>query len=342
MSEFIPETIGRNSESKAKRYLRRVLVALVVVICIAALAVVATTVAFRMIDSSLQQKQTVALSEQTALTSLNSAQVPAPDLTAFALVDGSNLIGPRFESIVVGEIEHQGDEAYRDVTATASYRNGNISVTAPVTQRFVYDDAAVSWVGGEVEMQTPQVTPLRAPSTYAIGEALPTLLASYDADLAQRFAEGSTSFETSLDETGGVAIATLSKRDGSQLFECEVTLEVTWSDTSGWQINVKSVGDVRKTALEESVGSPVATLTCSEGDLVELSGTLAMQGDKTVLKTDALLVNVGARSAVVNRFELSASALDDVDAGQRVTVQGRIGTSGTESSPFTLEVTSIR
>lgn len=352
MSGFTPVTTGnsqRKESSKGARILKRTLAAVAVIVCIAALAYFAVTTAFRMIDSSLEQKQMTALSERTALANLNSAGLGTPDLSAFAHIETGNLIGPRIEGVEVGELTQVGDasgEQQRTVVATAAYRNNSVEIAVPLTQLYRYDDKAGSWAPDPVEVGAPSVTPLRGPSTYALEQALPDLLSAHSPDVAQQFEGCNVSIDSSMTEKGGLAIATLSKEQNKKLSECEVTINASWSATQGWQLTVTSVSKVATSDVANStnVGDPTMSLTCNAGDLVELDGTIESVNGTAVLRTsETIQVSLGGKRYVVNRFCLtSTDSSRTLSEGSRVTLQGRLTATGTiENAPLSVEITQV-
>lgn len=354
MSGFTPVTTGnsqRKASSKGMRILKRVLAAIAVIACIAALAYFAVTTAFHMIDSSLEQKQMTALSERTALANLNSAGLSTPDLSAFAHIETGNLIGPRIEGVEVGELtqasDASGEQTQRTVVATAAYRNNSVEIAVPLTQLYRYDDKAGSWAPDPVEVGAPSVTPLRGPSTYALEQALPELLSAHSPDVAQQFEGSNVSIDSSMTEKGGLAIATLSKEQNRKLSECEATINASWSATQGWQLTITSVGKVATSDVANStngVGDPTMSLTCNDGDLVELDGTIESVNGTAVLRTsETIQVSLGGKRYVVNRFCLtSTDSSRTLSEGSRVTLQGRITATGTiENAPLSVEITQV-
>lgn len=350
MSGFVPSTGKPKQASMGVRVAKRAAIIVLVVACMAALAWAAVNVAFRAVDTSLQKKQVTSLSERTALSNLTSSLTAAPDLSGFAYVDTTNLIGPRIENIVVGEVMQAESgapgEATRTVSAQAGYRNSSVEVVVPVTQPYAYDEEAETWAAGNAVLGQPVVSPLRPPSTAAIEAALPELLRAYDASLADQLSGCSAFVTSSMDSTGGTATATLSKTEQNKLLTCEVTVNATWSASSGWQLAVTSAGKVQKSdaSASSSPGAATMTLECASGELVELEGTVETVDGVIVLRTDATIyVSVDGKGATTNRFCLtSANDAYEVPLGTRVTLQGNISYGGAVSeAPVTVAVTSI-
>ncbi|WP_172135134.1 hypothetical protein [Adlercreutzia sp. ZJ473] len=351
MSGFVPSTGKPQQPSKGVRIAKRAAIAVLVVACMAALAWVAVNVAFKAVDSSLQKKQVTSLSERTALTNLSASLTTAPDLTGFAYVDTANLIGPRIENIVVGEVVEgkpgTDEEATRTVSASANYRNSSIEVVVPVTQPYAFDNDESTWVAGEVTLGQPVVSPLRAPSTAAIEAALPELLRAHDASLADRFAECSVYVSSNMDEKGGTATATLSKTEKNKLVTCDVNLSATWSASTGWQLAVTSAGKVTTSEANASndPGTATMSLECTSGELVELTGTIESIDGVIVLRTDeTIYVSIDGKGVTTNRFCLTSASDDrEVSIDARVTLQGTISAGGSISqAPVTIAVTDIK
>ena len=83
----------------------------------------------------------IALSEQTVLTSLNAERLAPPDLSGYAHLSTDNLLGPRYDNLSIGEIADDGGSApHRDVTAVATFDNSYLTISAPLTARFVFDE----------------------------------------------------------------------------------------------------------------------------------------------------------------------------------------------------------
>lgn len=333
MGQFIPSTQHRDTGSKAWRYVKRILVTILVIGCIVVLANFVLKTAFEAIDASLQKTQVTMLSETTASNSLENAQVDPPDVSGYAYIETTNFVGPRFAELTIGDLYEQevdGQTAYlRDVTTTATFRNSSVSVVAPVTQRFTYEKDTGAWIGGEVELGQARVTPLHAPNTYALEAGLPALLEAADPQTASQLEGASTSFDSSMDATGGTVVATLSKTTGAQSLHCDVILSVTWLDGAGWQVNITSVGNVTRGNVEEDLGEPTMVLTCKSGDLVKLVGTIESVDGHAVLKTSYVIkVDMENRSWVTNKFELVSESGAGFSFGSTESVQGTITAAG--------------
>ena len=348
MSDFVPSTGRPKQTSRGARIAMRIGIAIVVVACMAALAVVAVNTAFKAIDSSLSQKQVTSLSERTAQSNLTAALSEPPDLSGFSYIDTSNLIGPRVENIVVGEIMNPGpdsdsDAPTRDVSASAAYRNASIEVSVPVVQHYSFDENSSSWIVEGTDLGSPLVSPLRGLSNSAIEAALPELLRAYDSSVADQFEECSISVLSYADETGGTATATLSKTEKNKSYTCDVDLSISWLAALGWQVSITSVGEVKQDDAT-STANATMSMTCATGDTVELSGTIESADGVIVLKTSQTIsVMLDGKGYTTNQFCLtSADGEREVSLGASVTLQGTISASGTTSeAPLSISVTKI-
>lgn len=286
----------------------------------------------------------IALSEQTVLTSLNAERLAPPDLTGYAHLSTENLLGPRYDNLSIGEIvdEGNGSAPHRDVTAVATFENSYLTISAPLTVRFSYDEDAIEWTMVEQSLGTPAVKPLRAPAVASIESDLLDLLAAYDSDLGALFADASILTKASFTEAGGSADVQLTKRseDGAHITTCTVGIKVSWEDGKGWQTVIVSASEPERVKANEATSS----LTCSPGDTIELSGIIESDGTRTFLRTSSpILVSLGGAQGIVSdRFNLVTSNPNlSVEVGTHVTISGTITTLSGGDVPFEIDVVAV-
>lgn len=350
MSEFIPATDSLTTKAKNRKSLTPQRVGAFIGILFSTVIVVALAAHFAIsaIAGGLSTKHDapVALSEQTVLANLSAADINAPDLSGFAHITTDNLIGPRFENLSIGEIE-EGDGAMpvRTVEAVAVFRNDYLSVSAPLVAKFSYDAGAVEWSGAVEELKSPSVKPLRAPSTATLEALVPELLSAHDASLAGQLEGASVLLRPSLTEEGGTVIAELAKpsADERSVTKCTANLSVSWDDRAGWKVAITSVDKPQVIDTAPKPENP-SSLTCAEGDTVEVSGIIEVVDGHTVLRCDGPIdVTIGGNTTRVERFDLvTADPSLSVEVGAHVTVRGALsGNAGFSNAPFKISVVSV-
>ncbi len=347
MGRFIPATETLDQQPPSKPLRRRLIIVVIVVVCIIAIALVVISVAFQPADISDQpaETDTVDLSEETVLTSLNNTDIPAPDLSSYAYVDTEDLTGPRFENISIGEpfIDGATQQTYRVATVTATYQNNSITASTTLLQRFIYDENTASWTGGDISQGALTVEPTAPLSTSIIEENLPTLLENYDASLAKQFEDCSVILWPSLSTEGGTVRAMLSKTEENETLTCTASINVSWINGKGWDINIDSVTDVETSTINEN-----ATDTDFEEDsTVELTGTIEMRDEIVLLRTfEDVQINIDDENEPLSTdlFELILNdASLSVTPDEIVTIQGTMTESDAlEDVAVAINVTQVQ
>ncbi len=279
---------GRVSQAKSfkvKRKRKGILGALVVVALFAVVAVLAFPQVRAFITQTPVGGPRTVLTQQRVDVAFDRMELPAPDLSSFAYVDTASFIGPRFEGIEVGDVQKHisgSREIYsQKVTATALYTNKSVKVTVPISFEFTYDDANDTWEQGAVTEEGCTVEPVAPPSATAIADNIDTLLGAYDSQLASDFEGASSTVVSQLTAEGGTMEVNLLKSRQEETATMTVTCKVEWSDEAGWVPVVVATSTPKIT--DKSV---MSKLTCDEGALVRLQGTLAKEGDGYLLRLD--------------------------------------------------------
>ncbi len=346
MGDFISTTDAIAAKRGKKPTPKRVAGIVIGVIVGAALCIGIGFGALGLLNDTLGKKHQapIALSEQTVLTSLNAERLAPPDLSGYAHLSTDNLLGPRYDNLSIGEIADDGGSApHRDVTAVATFDNSYLTISAPLTARFVFDEENIEWVMSEQSLGAPSVKPLRGPAVASIESGFLELLASYDATLGATFANAGMLTRASFTETGGTADVQLTKRseDGRTVTTCTVAIKVTWTDGKGWQATIVSASKPEQAKANEAP----STLTCNPGDTVELSGVIEANGTSTILRTDSpVLVSLGGAQGVpAERFNLVTTNPNlSVAVGSHVTIRGTITSiSSMAGVPFEIDVTAV-
>lgn len=294
------------------------------------------------------------------------ANLPEPDLSSFAYVDDADLKRTSLSGFKAGEVQYSkssgSTEAYCEATADAKYENDSVSVEQTLTMRMDYDKGSQSWKGGTARTGSVSATPEGPADIDAITENFPNLLKTYDPTIGSMYVGGTTTATSTLTAKGGTAVFTTTKTDGDTTRTCTANAEITWSDTSGWNVNITSVtGDIEPPAqnADASTGDtpgeavtpePVAPsnsssnsassgggggdgatmgLVCFTGELVEVSGTIQFDNSGAILlKTNGRYrVILDGRTYVVDYFEIGARA-GGYHNGQQVTLIGEISYRG--------------
>ena len=346
MSDFISTTDAIAAKRGKRPTPKRVIGIIVGVIVGAALCIGSGFGALGLLNDALGKKHQapIALSEQTVLNSFNTDRLSPPDVSGYAHLTTDNLLGPRYDNLSIGEIvDVDGEAPHRDVTAVATFENGYLTISAPLTARFTYDEEAIEWRLSEQSLGAPAVKPLRAPAVASIESDLLDLLARYDAELASTFAGASMLTKASFSETGGTADVQLTKRseDGKSVTTCTVAIKVSWVDGKGWQTTIVSASKPEQSKTSEAP----ATLTSNPGDVVELSGIIEASGESTVLKTSSpIVVSLGgAQGVTAERFNLVTTNPNlSVEVGAHVTIRGTItAISNVVDTPFEIDVIAV-
>lgn len=295
------------------------------------------------------------------------ANLPEPDLSTFAYVDDADLKRKSLRDFKAGEVQYSkssgSTEAYCEATAEAEYENDSVSVKQTLTMRMDYDKDADKWRSGSVRSGSVSASPEGPADIDAITENFPNLLKTYDPKVAAMYVGGTTTATSTLTSKGGTAVFTTTKTEGETTRTCTANAEITWSDTSGWNVNITSVtGDVEPPAEETPATSeekpaeaatpePVTPsnssssgtnsgnnnpgdgatmgLVCFTGELVEVSGTIQFDNSGAILlRTNGRYrVILDGRTYVVDYFEIGARA-GGYHNGQQVTIIGEISYRG--------------
>lgn len=291
------------------------------------------------------------------------ANLPEPDLSAFAYVDDTDLERTSLKDFKASEVQYSkssgSTEASCEATAEAAYENDSVSVKQTLTMRMDYDKSSDKWRGGSVHSSSVSASPEGPADINAITENFPNLLKTYDPKVAAMYVGGTTTADATLTAKGGTAVFTTTKTEGDTTRTCTANAEVTWSDTSGWNVMITSVtGDVEPPATSEEkpaeavTPEPVAPsdssssgtssggnnnagdgatmgLVCFTGELVEVSGTIQFDNSGAILlRTNGRYrVILDGRTYVVDYFEIGARA-GGYHNGQQVTIIGEISYRG--------------
>lgn len=302
----------------------------------------------------------------------DDATIPEPDLSTFAYVDDSDLKLGKITGYKAGEVQYSksngSTEAFCEATAEAEYTNDSLSVNQPLTMRMDYDKQSSEWKAGSVREGTVSAKPEGPADIDAITENFMNILKTYDAKVAEMYSGAQTTATSNLTAKGGTAVFTTTKTEGESTKTCTANTDITWDDTSGWNVKITSLtGDVEVPATEEPASGtekPAETVTpepvqpsgssssgtssggssnpgdgatmglvCFTGELVEVSGTIHFDNSGAILlKTDGRYrVILDGRTYVTDYFELGASA-GSYHNGQHVTIVGEISYRGAVSN----------
>lgn len=287
------------------------------------------------------------------------ANLPEPDLSTFAYVSDADLERTSLKNFKAGEVQYSksngSTEAYCEVTADAEYENDSVSVEQNLTMRMDYDKGGSRWRAGTARSGSVSAQPEGPADIDAIAENFPNLLRTYDPKIGAMYVGGTTTATSSLTAKGGTAEFTTTKTEGETTRTCTANAEITWSDTSGWNVSITSVtGDIEPPAEEQPAetitpepvppsnssssgtssgggGGDGATmgLVCFTGELVEVSGTIQFDNSGAILlKTNGRYrVILDGRTYVTDYFEIGARA-GGYQNGQQVTIIGEISYRG--------------
>lgn len=290
------------------------------------------------------------------------ANLPEPDLSTYAYVDDADLERTSLKNFKAGEVQYSKSngsaEAYCEATADAEYENDSVSVRQSLTMRMDYDKSSGRWKGGTARSGSVSASPEGPADIEAIAQNFPNLLKTYDPKIGAMYVGGTTTATSTLTDKGGTAVFTTTKTEGETTRTCTANAEITWSDTSGWNVNITSVtGDIEppaeETPAEEAPAETVTPepvspgnnsssgtnsggdgatmgLVCFTGELVEVSGTIQFDNSGAILlKTNGRYrVILDGRTYVTDYFEIGARA-GGYRNGQQVTLIGEISYRGT-------------
>ncbi|MBB3171264.1 hypothetical protein [Parvibacter caecicola] len=277
--------VAQAKSLKVKRKRKGALGALAVVLLFAAVAVLAFPQVRAFITHTPVGGPRTVLTQQRVDIAIDRLELPAPDLSSLAYVDAASLIGPRFEDVVVGEVQTHlsgSTELFaQKVTATAHYTNKSVKVTVPISFEFTYDDKNDTWEQGPAVQEGFEVQPVAPPSATAIANNIEELLASYNSQLAAEFEGASSTVVSELTAEGGTMEVNLLKSRAEETATMTVTCKVDWSAEKGWVPVVVATSTPKVT--DKSV---MSKLNCKEGALVRLQGTLAVEGSDYLLRLD--------------------------------------------------------
>lgn len=297
------------------------------------------------------------------------ANLPEPDLSEFAYVNDEDLKQTKLTDFQAGAVQYSKSngttEAYCDTTADVEYENDYVTVKQTLTMRMDYDKGSEEWVSGSVRGGTLSATPEGPADIEEITRNFLSILRAYDPDIAAMYAGGKTTATSNISKKGGTAEFTTSKTEGEETKTCVAHADITWSDTSGWKVDITSIsGDidipVQEETKQEQPAQPEETpsqqpgdqqpatgtstpgnsgdgasmiLICYTGELVEITGTIQFDNSGAILlKTDAKYrVILDGNTYVVDYFEIGARAGGYVN-GQRVAVIGEISYRGSIAS----------
>lgn len=194
-------------------------------------------------------------STATVEDAFEDATIPEPNLSTFAYVDDEDLERKSMTNYKAGEVQYNksggSPQAYCEATAEATYENDSVSVKQPLTMRMDYDKEAQEWKPGSVREGTLSATPEGAADIDAITENFLNILKTYDAQVAAMYVGAEVTSTSTLTAKGGTAAFTATKTEGETTKTCTANADVTWSDTSGWNVEITSVaGDIEPPATE--------------------------------------------------------------------------------------------
>ena len=243
---------------------RRGIVVAIVVVLLFAAAALAAYLFFSPDDSAdapaVGGGQRVTLTLPRAQQVLEEAGMAAPDLSQYHYVRTDDLVGPKFENVVVGDPEEltEGGRTLstRTVTADALFRNKGILITVPVSLPFVYDEENETWRQGELVPGEAVAQPMAAPNAATIVEDLDQVLTAYDPAVGTLFAGAAAKTSSRLTTEGGTITVTMEKDETvtepnaegqeRQLLKhhnCTAEITVTWSEQQGWVPAVTKLND---------------------------------------------------------------------------------------------------
>lgn len=358
MSSVGDPSIPRNNQGclRDAAIVGSVILALLLVVGIGA------SLMFFMTGSTLKQEDMAGLSESKVYADLEALGIPTPDLSGFAYVSSEGLSGPQFDDIDIGSIHYGSAKdgrttpSTRKVTADAEWSNASVQVKRPLTAEFEFGGAEEGWRLSIYTLGEVHATPQRALNVYDLeGDVIP-LLRLYDPALGEEFADALIRLDSNLWKTGGTVKATLTKTVEGEQKECVVTFAVSWSDERGWVVEVASVnGQASGTPPQGESTSATAPepmpngedgaqiLYCHEGDLVAITGELALKDGVFVLETPLTTVQMSGRTWTVERFVVTGPTTRlNESVGKNLTVNGYITAAyALDEAPLSLAMVSL-
>ncbi len=301
----------------------------------------------------------IVLSEERVQSNLEAIEMTAPDVSRYSFISSTeNLVGPRFSDVVIGDAETLGSGAsaktMRTATALATFRNKSVVVTVPVSLSYEFDPEKETWIQGELVTGQQTAQSISAPNAAAIVADLPTMLNQSYPDVANLFVDAATKTTPNLTAEGGSIAVGLTKEtevEGKKYFNSvDVLINVVWNEDYGWEPSIASVGEVVSTLVDGETEEPEEAeevegdeevvvnnsgrdhyaLTCTNGDLVELPGTIVSVNGTLQLRLDYLLtLSMDGATWDLNDIGISFSREDGGESlvGSHVTVMGTLSTS---------------
>lgn len=317
-------------------------------------------------DRTLQQEDMANLSDQQVSSELTDLRLSTPDLSELAYVSNESLEGPRFEDISIGAIRYgqmkdgKLTPTTRQVEARAVWQSSAVVVERPLSAEFEFAGADAGWTLSVYTLSPMEAEPLRPLNMYELEDDVVPMLRLHDAALGEAFADAHVALSGDLSMEGGTVKAVLTKTIDDQARECIMNLNVSWSTTRGWLIDVASVTSQEGTTSAEAAAegqAPITPelvadeggqgkewrLTCHEGDLVALTGTLTQRDGIFVLETSITHVTMQGRTWSLSRFVVTGpSARLNERLHSEVTVTGYL-TAGyvLDDAPLSLAMTAL-
>lgn len=314
------------------------------IVAVALLAAVGFVVSSHFSSCGLfgQNSYRVALSEERVNSDLGAASLTLPDLSGYQHVSTASVTGPKYENVVIGDVEESADgTATRKVTGTAQYTNKSLKISIPISTTYTYLPNSETWEMGEIVQEDAVVKPSAAPSTsYFTGE-LPALLDAYSPGMAAKYEGAQNDAKSELTEEGGKLYVSLMKVDDRTTYTCDLEIAVVWEDDKGWVASIVSADEDKTTEAK-----PPASMKCNSGDSVTVSGVVSgTAGSRLTLNLD----QETELTIDGNRFDTKTLSLlvkmDDGGASilnKHVSVTGTISEDlATQSSPAGIAAASI-
>lgn len=296
------------AESKKSNTLLGVVIGLLVVILLAGAgtAFVFASGILNPPEEPAEEMPRAPLTDDQVIAAFDAADMTTPSLAQYAYVSQEALSGPRFSDIVVNEplgtTATAGQVVECSATATATFQNKGIEISAPVTLPFEYNPISQQWIPGQLMQGNLVTTPLASPSAPEIVANLNQILMGYDPTYGESMADATvvkTTAKLSID--GGTIVVDLTKtvedvqedKTINELRTCTDTLTVSWDNNKGWLVTVTDAGEIdtkvseipkvdEAPALDPGV-VPDQMGTVQYGDTVKLTGTLEAVGDAAAL-----------------------------------------------------------
>lgn len=289
-----------------------------------------------------QNTYRVVLSEDRVNSDLNAANLTLPDLSGYQYVSTASVTGPKYDDLVIGDVEESADgTATRKVTGTAQYTNKSLKVSIPISTTYTYLPNSETWEMGEIVQEDAVVKPLTAPSTSYFTSGLSALLDAYSPGMAAKYEGAQNDAKSELTEEGGKLYVSLMKVDDRTTYTCDLEIDIVWEDGKGWVASIVSADEDKTTEAK-----PPASLKCSSGDTVTVSGVVSgTAGSRLTLNLD----QETELTIDGNRFDTKTlSLLVKIDDGgasilnKHVSVTGTISQDlATQSSPAGIAAASI-